>query len=155
MSKMQNILLSRAKVLGEKRYVVGNYLKEYFHPVLLKRFQHVIFTSSTEFEEIDEKTLAISINNGEMFYALNITGKGGDVFLDDDFEHYYAILYEGEFQFRYIYNNKVGARFVPGNLELNKIGINELNIFTLKDGNTTIEYNEDFEWEDQNLMLFQ
>lgn len=125
MSKMQNILLSRAKVLGEKRYVVGNYLKEYFHPALLKRFQHVIFTSSTEFEEIDEKTLAISINNGEMFYALNITGKGGDVFLDEDSECFTSVLYNGDFELRYIYNNKVGARFVPGNLELNKIGINE------------------------------
>jgi hypothetical protein len=28
-------------------------------------------------------------------------------------------------------------------------------IFTLKDGNTIINYNENFEWEDQNLMLFQ
>lgn len=121
---MQNILLSRAKVLGEKRYVIGNYLKEYFHPVLLKRFQHIIFTSSTEFEEIDEKTLAICLNNKD-FSSLSSIGTGGDVYLDEDNEQVVSMFYNGQFELRYIYNNKVGARIIPENLEMIRIGIKE------------------------------
>ena len=124
---MQNILLSRAKVLGENRYVVGNYLKEYFHPVLLKRFEHIIFTSSTEFEEIDEKTLAICLNEYNHFSSLSSIGTGGDIFLDDDNEQIVSMFYNGQFELRYIYNNKVGARIIPENLEMIRIGIKEWN----------------------------